>query len=77
MRAGFSPAAGVELWEACVHPVRGVRSKEGQGELGPHSFAWPSLADLGLFSTKTLVEASEEHTVECAPRCSPRMRTGI
>lgn len=26
--------------------------------------AWPSLADLGLFSTKTLVEASGEHTVE-------------
>lgn len=25
---------------------------------------WPSLADLGLFSTKTLVEASGEHTVE-------------
>lgn len=24
----------------------------------------PSLADLGLFSTKTLVEASGEHTVE-------------
>lgn len=30
----------------------------------PRLPAWPSLADLGLFSTKTLVEASGEHTVE-------------
>lgn len=30
----------------------------------PQHSAWLSLADLGLFSTKTLVEASGEHTVE-------------
>lgn len=30
----------------------------------PRLPAWPSPADLGLFSTKTLVEASGEHTVE-------------
>lgn len=32
--------------------------------LCPNTLAWPSLPDLGLFSTKTLVEASGEHTVE-------------
>lgn len=58
--------------EANVQPVRGLGSKKGQRELGPQSLplplsrhpAPPSLADLGLFSTKTLVEASGEHTVE-------------
>lgn len=40
------------------------RCEEQRGTVGASLPARPSLADLGLFSTKTLVEASGEHTVE-------------
>lgn len=70
---GFSP---VLPWLSSEKPVStaseswGARRERVSWGLAPrplplpqHS-AWPSLADLGLFSTKTLVEASGEHTVE-------------